>query len=52
MSGGKCASAGSRFGGVGFLVGGVEVEASEMDAEPAVDGRVSVNGESSALGEC
>lgn len=52
ISGGRCASCGSRFGGVGLRVGGVEVDASEMDAEPAVDGRVSVNGESSALGDC
>ena len=52
MSGGRWASAGSRFGGVGPRVGGVEVEASETDAEPAVDGLVSVRGESRALGEC
>ncbi len=40
VNGGKSSSCNSRFGGVWFLVGGVEP--SEMPEELAVDGRTSV----------
>lgn len=39
VKGGKSSSGSSRFGGVWFLVGGVEL--SEMPDELAVDGRIS-----------
>ena len=39
VKGGKSSSGNSRFGGVWFLVGGVEL--SEMPEELAVDGRMS-----------